>query len=685
MPSDCQANAPAPTCALAPATSVATPFGVVSTPVTGDSAGGTISLASRAKMATDSCSLQDTENAFELTRALARSASAEQLAQMQRRFDLQQHGGNEVKLDVEPEVVRRTIRQRSNDGGRMEAALVTKLAAANRELQVAQSAAARLSAANREFIVTQGAAASLGAPLQPTPRMAVVPELSTISSPLSKFPSDPVCDAEVRGATQTLSSSATPRSDTTTTPSGFPTARTISPADWTASLAAARTSEEMPMMLTSRGFSPGRSTTDSTPSARYGKHGSPRRSSASTAHASVDQLSHTQKGDNQVKTKDNGSQWEDPVRKSSRSTSRGKADAKRATRSSRSASRGRLSLQSNSSNYDADDPESVALHLMRLADSHARNGRLTVTEMQTFLRGTPHEEFMLWVTKAKQWVLFDPSRSGTMDMEGLRKALREFNERKMRGDLSPISNSGSPAPSCSPRSDNGRRLSIEDSISRRYSCDNGKDDYSRRKSLSFQHADKLVEPRWSIDEVRAELQELKAKTEDAQRAVTANRNGHDTELPKSNLSFREQDYDELLAAKTKEIEALQRRTEEKMARLGQARRSISSKEPSEPQPQPAIKDQRYRMSNSSRLLPEDNAARSLDFTSAGSARSSPSDRKVKMGSNSSFEPPRQNAAVDLDHSRTSKARAGRPPAVAEASSNRRDRSSLDLPPWRGGG
>merc|ERR1719253_612124 len=37
--------------------------------------------------------------------------------------------------------------------------------------------------------------------------------------------------------------------------------------------------------------------------------------------------------------------------------------------------------------------------------------------------------------------------------------------------------------------------------------------------------------------------------------------------------YREQDYDELLAAKTREIEALQRRTEEKMARLGQARRS----------------------------------------------------------------------------------------------------------------
>jgi hypothetical protein len=173
------------------------------------------------------------------------------------------------------------------------------------------------------------------------------------------------------------------------------------------------------------------------------------------------------------------------------------------------------------------DADAAALHLMHLADSHSRNGSLTVTEMQTFLSGTPHQEFMRWITKSKQLLAFDRDRSGTIEQEELRHALHEFwnasvaaqNKNKVRSKSPPALPRKPPPPA---------------------------------------PEEKLQHLQLSSAEVLDSGDLERVKLQGALR------------------QYREQDYDLLLASKTREIEALQRRTEEKMAKLGQVRRTSPS-------------------------------------------------------------------------------------------------------------
>lgn len=245
------------------------------------------------------------------------------------------------------------------------------------------------------------------------------------------------------------------------------------------------------------------------------------------------------------------------------------------------------------------DPESQALHLMKCADSHSRNGSLTVTEMQTFLRGTPHEDFMLWVTKTKQWLAFDRNRSGTMELEELRTALHGFYAAKARGEIDIVpSKSGSASPmssrapstarSQSPKSEAARKASqsvsfgLEETNSSRRRQPKERTLQKELKDSVQNAAETVVrgEPRWALEAVRAEVAELKSK-DLAVRASDEER----SKLQSALRQYREQDYDDLLAAKTREIELLQRRTEEKMSRLGQAKRpDPNSREPIDPLP-----------------------------------------------------------------------------------------------------
>jgi len=75
----------------------------------------------------------------------------------------------------------------------------------------------------------------------------------------------------------------------------------------------------------------------------------------------------------------------------------------------------------------------LAQDVMFLADKHAKNGQLTCTEMQTFLRGTKYEGFMRWITDMKQWCIFDKDLSGTIALNELQAALRAYQAQT--GDL----------------------------------------------------------------------------------------------------------------------------------------------------------------------------------------------------------------------------------------------------------
>lgn len=68
----------------------------------------------------------------------------------------------------------------------------------------------------------------------------------------------------------------------------------------------------------------------------------------------------------------------------------------------------------------------AAQTVMHLADRHARNGRLTMSEMQAFLRGTPYEGFMKWLTSSGQWYLHDVDSSGTIEISELESALADY-------------------------------------------------------------------------------------------------------------------------------------------------------------------------------------------------------------------------------------------------------------------
>lgn len=248
-----------------------------------------------------------------------------------------------------------------------------------------------------------------------------------------------------------------------------------------------------------------------------------------------------------------------------------KAVQRNGPRSSRNTARGSsrsksASMKATSSKKDFEDSEAAALHLMKLADTKSKTGCLTVTEMQTFLRGTPHEEFMQWITKTRQWIKYDTSRSGTIEIKMLRTALRDFYASKS------LSKQGSPSPrrSLSPKSNGSRSPSWKQIPGLEIAVD-----HTPRAPLPIYQGSTAS---------KSPLRRADGKADyDAERA----------KLQGALKQFRSDDYDELLAAKTREIQSLQRRTEEKKLKSGHARRSsTSSTEQEEPQPQPTARTDR---------------------------------------------------------------------------------------------
>ena len=65
----------------------------------------------------------------------------------------------------------------------------------------------------------------------------------------------------------------------------------------------------------------------------------------------------------------------------------------------------------------------LARAVMRQADRHLRNGRLTVNEMRTFLKGSEHQDFGEWLsaprTRDHMWKRYDLDMDGGLDVHEL--------------------------------------------------------------------------------------------------------------------------------------------------------------------------------------------------------------------------------------------------------------------------
>ena len=80
-----------------------------------------------------------------------------------------------------------------------------------------------------------------------------------------------------------------------------------------------------------------------------------------------------------------------------------------------------------------------AAEIMRVADRHARNGQLCIAELQTFLTGTEHEEFLEWLLarRAALFKQFDADDDQDLDVHEIAKAVelyaKELDEKRARG------------------------------------------------------------------------------------------------------------------------------------------------------------------------------------------------------------------------------------------------------------
>ena len=63
---------------------------------------------------------------------------------------------------------------------------------------------------------------------------------------------------------------------------------------------------------------------------------------------------------------------------------------------------------------------------MDIADRFSRNGRLSVTEIKTYLQGTKFEPFAAWVSDTKTMAKLDADRDGTLDIGELATAVGAF-------------------------------------------------------------------------------------------------------------------------------------------------------------------------------------------------------------------------------------------------------------------
>lgn len=84
------------------------------------------------------------------------------------------------------------------------------------------------------------------------------------------------------------------------------------------------------------------------------------------------------------------------------------------------------------------DVDAVAAAIMQLADRHCTNGQLTLTELQTFLRGTPYELFADWVSKSSRLLAHDSDRNGVIDAGELHHAVRVFLQESMKQASPPM-------------------------------------------------------------------------------------------------------------------------------------------------------------------------------------------------------------------------------------------------------
>jgi len=80
---------------------------------------------------------------------------------------------------------------------------------------------------------------------------------------------------------------------------------------------------------------------------------------------------------------------------------------------------------------DRAHPSRVAREIMAVGDRHYRNGRLSVNEMRTFLKGTSHEDFVIWLTGpgtrlTGNFRIFDLDCDGAIDLQELQRAVQSY-------------------------------------------------------------------------------------------------------------------------------------------------------------------------------------------------------------------------------------------------------------------
>jgi len=68
----------------------------------------------------------------------------------------------------------------------------------------------------------------------------------------------------------------------------------------------------------------------------------------------------------------------------------------------------------------------TAQEIMQLADRHTKNGRLTVNELKTYLRGTTYEPFADWISQRGHLSKHDGDHDGVLDIDELGSAISDF-------------------------------------------------------------------------------------------------------------------------------------------------------------------------------------------------------------------------------------------------------------------
>ena len=94
----------------------------------------------------------------------------------------------------------------------------------------------------------------------------------------------------------------------------------------------------------------------------------------------------------------------------------------------------------------------VARAIMKLADRLSHNSQLSVTEMDTFLRGTPYEAFSSWMLMEYQrnFKQFDQDKDGAITLDELQAAVRAFMEEQKQVQESQVDETQQQQAACSP-------------------------------------------------------------------------------------------------------------------------------------------------------------------------------------------------------------------------------------------